>query len=434
MKRFHLSFLLILVMALSPGLPTALSQGGEVILGDEQFALYLPLLEGKRVALFSNQSGIVGDHTEPADVFPEGTDPLLVPFGQGVTLGEHILDALIRQDVHVTAVFSPEHGFRGEAGAGESVSSSVDEKTGVPILSLYSGNSRRPSDESMNTFDVLLVDIQDVGLRYYTYYISMYRLMDACAAWHKPVIILDRPNPNGYFLDGPMLEERFRSGVGVLPLPVVHGMTLGELARMINGEGWLEAGRNALDLTVIPCRNYTHQTHSSLICAPSPNLKTMKSVLLYPSLCPFENTVVSVGRGTDHPFEIYGSPYLRDTEGFSFTFVPESRPGASSPVWEGETCYGKDLRDMEPARILESGIQLDILTEAWRAVSEACPGVDFFGRPDSQGRYYLDKLMGTDQVRLMIMAGCSAEEIRSSWQEGLNLFRAQRKPYLLYEE
>ena len=235
----------------------------EVILGDEQFGEYLPLLEGKRVALFTNHTGIVGDKNSGLGAI-DSADPTLIPFGtnaagEEITYGEHILDALLERDVDVTAVFSPEHGFRGTEDAGADVENSVDEKTGVPILSLYSDNSHYPSQADMDRFDTLVVDIQDVGLRYYTYYISMFYLMDACAANGKEVIILDRPNPNGFYVDGPILKDEYKSGVGMLPIPVVHGMTLGELAQMINTEGWLEAGVNACDLHVIPCRNYNHR-------------------------------------------------------------------------------------------------------------------------------------------------------------------------------
>ena len=309
-----LSFCLALMLGLT--LPFAalayapdLQSPSDTVLGDARFDAYIPLLEGKRVALFSNHSGIVGDMTSGTGD-AAGMDPSLIPFGRDsggneIKYGEHVLDAMLAHGVNVTAIFSPEHGFRGTASAGEAVSDSVDPATGVPILSLYAENSHYPSAESMDAFDVLVIDLQDVGLRYYTYYISMYYLMDACAAAGKPVVLLDRPNPNGFYVDGPILQEEFKSGVGRLPVPIVHGLTLGELARMINGEGWLEAGKDACDLTVIPCLNYTHGDRVPLVRAPSPNLKDMRAVYLYASTCFFENTAVSVGRGTDHPFEVY---------------------------------------------------------------------------------------------------------------------------------
>ena len=264
-----------------------------IVLGDERPDIYLPLLEGRRVALFSNQSGIVGDKVTGSaladDVAEHGvTDensiiPFLRPSYEGgkIEYGPHILDALIAQGVDVRAIFSPEHGFRGNADAGELVSSSIDEKTGVPILSLYEKGSHIPSEENMGKFDVLVVDIQDVGLRYYTYYITMHHLMDACAKYGKKMLILDRPNPNGFYVAGPILDTaKYKSGIGWLPIPTVHGMTLGELALMINGEGWLPGGARC-DLEVVPCLNYAHQTKPCLILPPSPNLKDMKSIYLY---------------------------------------------------------------------------------------------------------------------------------------------------------
>ena len=437
-----------------------------VLLGDEQPDLYLPLLKGKRVALFSNQTGIAGnrivrkesdeqeteEHTaekkimentqgasDPGNLpeehgLPEnGAD--LIPFGKNadgteVTYGDHILDVLVRQGVDVTAVFSPEHGFRGTSDAGAGVDDTVDEKTGIPIISLYGNRPKQPTAAELDLFDVLVVDIQDVGLRYYTYYITMYHLMDACAAAGKEVVIMDRPNPNGVYVDGPVLEEEFTSGVGNLPIPVVHGMTLGELARMINGEGWLSTGPDSCRLTVVPCQNYTHRTLTSLVMRPSPNLKDMRAVYLYASTCFFENTAFSVGRGTDHPFEIYGSPYLQD----SFSFTPVSMEGAVSPPFEGQTCYGRDLRAIPLDHILQEKIDLTYLIEAYRALRDTRPDISFFGDPDGAGHYWIDYLFGTDRVRRMIEEGCGPEEIESAWQDEVEAFKEQRQQYLLYEE
>ena len=411
-----------------------------MVLGDAQFDAYLPLLEGKRVALFSNHTGIVGDETSGIGEIQEGMDASLIHFGvdangNEITYGQHILDALIEHGVNVTAIFSPEHGFRGTADAGAVVDNSVDEKTGVPILSLYGGNNTNaPSKESMARFDVLVADMQDVGLRYYTYYISMYYLMDACASEGKAFIILDRPNPNGFYVDGPILREAYKTNVGQLPIPIVYGMTWGELARMINGEGWLSAGKNACDLTVIPCQNYTHQTKTAIIRNPSPNIKDMRAVYLYASTCFFENTAVSVGRGTEFPFEAYGSPYLAGVEGYDFAFTPVSMSGATEPPFMGETCCGVDLRSVPIDRIWEQGIQLDYLVQAYRAIRESAPEVAFWGTPDGKGRYWIDKLTGTDAVRLQIEAGMSAEEIKAGWQDEIEAFKEQRRPYLLYDE
>ena len=410
----------------------------QLILGDEQFDAYLPLLEGDRVALFTNQSGIVGDVVYTLAKEEEGIDQTLVPFGfdargEEVTYGQHILDALLERGVNVTAVFSPEHGFRGTEDAGARVDSMVDEKTGVPILSLYSNGSHFPAPEDMDRFDTLVIDMQDVGLRYYTYHIAMYYLLDACAGAGKKVILLDRPNPNGFYVDGPILQEKYISGVGVLPLPVVYGMTWGELARMIVGEGWLTQGED-VDLTIIPCQNYTHQTKTSLIKRPSPNLKDMRAVYLYASTCFFENTAFSVGRGTSFPFEIFGSPYLGGLEEVPFSFTPQSMEGALNPPFQGEVCYGYDLRDTPIEEIWEEGINLSYLIWAHDALQEAAPGVSFWGNVSEDGSYWVDLLSGTDTLRHQIDEGWSEDQIKASWQEGLDAFREQRRPYLLYKE
>ena len=365
-----------------------------VILGAEQTKAYLPILKNKRVALFSNHTGMVGN--------------------------KHTLDILIENNVNVVAIFSPEHGFRGTADAGEHVSSSVDEKTGVPILSLYDGNLGRTSEENIRKFDMLVVDIQDVGLRFYTYYASMVRLMDACAEFNRKMLILDRPNPNGFYVDGPVLDMKYKSGVGWLPIPVVHGMTLGELALMTNGERWLPASR-VCDLTVIPCKNYTHQTRYILPVPPSPNLPDMKSIYLYPSTCYFEATPVSLGRGTDKPFQVYGHPNMK---GYDFTFTPRSISGAKNPPQLDRLCYGVDLSGKSDEEIWEKGIDLSYLIDAYRNLNLD----DHFFRP------FFELLIGNENIRKMIKSGKSADEIKASWQEDVARFREERKPYLLYEE
>ncbi len=418
---------------------TSIAESSALKLGDEQFDLYLTKLEGKKVAIFSNQTGIVGDKCSGYEDVGEDTDTSNIPFGKSaaggdIIYGEHIVDALLEKGVNVTAIFSPEHGFRGIADAGDVVSDSVDEKTGIPILSLYGINSHYPSAENMEKFDILVVDIQDVGLRYYTYYISMYYLMDACASAGKEVVVFDRPNPNGFYVDGPILEEEYASGVGLLPIPIVHGMTIGELALMINGEGWLEAGKDACALTVIPCQNYTHDMKTSLICRPSPNLKDMRAIYLYASTCFFENTAVSVGRGTEFPFEIYGSPYAQGFEGYDFAFVPKSMEGAVNPPFMGKTCYGVDLRDKPIDEITDEGIQLRYLVEAYGAVKEISPSVNFWGEKiDEKGHYWIDLISGSDELRTMIEEGKTAEEIKASWQDDIEDFKKQRINYLLYE-
>ena len=386
-QRLWLALLLLCV-----ALPGAAQP--RVIPGDEQTDQYFPLLEGKRIALFTNHTGMVGD--------------------------KHLLDLLLANGFDVVAIFSPEHGFRGTADAGEHVSGSTDPQTGVPILSLYDGKLGKPSAASMHKFDLLIVDIQDVGLRFYTYYASMCRLMDACAEHNKPMLILDRPNPNGHYVDGPLLDMRYQSAVGWLPLPVVHGMTLGELARMVNGEGWLPQGRTC-DLTVIPCLNYTHQTPYRLPIPPSPNLPNMKAVYLYASLCYFEATPVSLGRGTSLPFQVYGHP---DMTGYRYSFTPRSLPGAKNPPQKGKLCHGVDLSQLSEEELRHKGIDLSYLIDAYRNLNL---GDRFFTS-------FFEKLMGVAYVRQMIEAGRSADEIKATWADDVEQFKKQRKPYLLYAE
>ena len=365
-----------------------------VIVGAEQTNVYLPLLKNKRIAIFSNHTGMIGN--------------------------KHLLDVLLENKINVVAIFSPEHGFRGNADAGEHVSSSVDSKTGVPILSLYDGKLGRPSEESMRKFDLLIVDIQDVGLRFYTYYASMVRLMDACAEYNRKMLILDRPNPNGHYVDGPILDMKYKSSVGWLPIPIVHGMTLGELALMVNGERWLPASR-ICDITVIKCKNYTHQTMYELPIPPSPNLPNMKAVYLYPSTCYFEATPVSLGRGTQLPFQIYGHPNML---GYDYTFTPQSIPGAKNPPQLNRICHGVNLSELSNEEIWKKGVDLSYLIDAYRNLN-----MDYyFFRP------FFELLTGRDYVRKMIKQGKNADEIKAMWKEDVEKFKIQRKPYLIYEE
>lgn len=387
-KRFL--FLLLFCFALM----VCRAKDSRVVVGAERTGEYYPALKGQRVAVFSNHTGMVGDR--------------------------HLVDMLVADSVNVVTIFSPEHGFRGDADAGEHVAGSVDPKTGIKISSLYDGKSGRPSDESMHSFDVLLVDIQDVGLRFYTYYISMVKLMDACAEFGRPVIVLDRPNPNGHYIDGPILDMKYKSGVGWLPIPVVHGLTLGELARMVNGEHWLPEDR-VCDLTVVPCLNYTHQTHYVLPVPPSPNLPNMRAVYLYPSTCYFEATPVSLGRGTDWPFQVYGHPNMK---GYDFSFTPRSVPGAKNPPQLNKKCYGVDLTGLTDEEIWAKGLNLEYVIDAYRNLNL---GDHFF-------RSFFEKLIGVDYVRRMIEEGKSADEIKTMWHDDVEKFREQRRPYLLYEE
>ena len=405
MKRALISILLLCLLmpakAQEPAASTTCNKiktgiADRIIPADEQTDRYLPLLRDRRIALFTNHTAMIGNR--------------------------HLLDLLLAENIHVTGVFSPEHGFRGTVEAGGTVRSSVDEKTGVPIRSLYGGGkSKGPSAESMKTFDALVVDIQDVGLRFYTYYISMLHLMDACAKADKPVIVLDRPNPNGFYVDGPLLNmKRYKSGVGALPIPIVHGMTLGELAQMINGEGWLSEGRRC-QLTVIPCLGYTHQSLYQLPIPPSPNLPNMQAIYLYPSICLFEGTVVSLGRGTDKPFQVYGHPQMT---GCNYTFTPRSVSAAKNPPQRDKLCHGVDLSRLSQDSIHARGIDLTYVIHAYRNLNM---DERFFTS-------FFELLTGTDSVRHMIMEGRTADEIRASWQPDVEQFKQQRRPYLLYPE
>ncbi|MFA6831175.1 MAG: DUF1343 domain-containing protein [Bacteroidaceae bacterium] len=369
-------------------------QKDSLVIGAAQWSKYLPLLDHKRVMLYGNHTSMVGD--------------------------EHLLDLLISKGVDVTGVFGPEHGFRGHADAGEHVNNNKDVKTGVPIYSLYNGKNGKPSAEQIQAFDVLIVDIQDVGLRFYTYYISMIKLMESCADNDKQIIILDRPNPNGYRVDGPILDMKYKSGVGYLPIPIMHGMTLGELALMAQGEGWLETN-NKVKLTVVPCLNYTRDQRYSLPIAPSPNLRSDLSIALYPSLCYFEATSISLGRGTMHPFECFGHPSLKT---MPYQFTPMSMPGAKNPPQLGHLCFGRLLTNLPIDSIRSEGVDLSYLIEAYRAM------------PDKRHFFtsFFENLIGVGYVREMIINGHSAQEIKQRWAPDVEKFRKERRPYLLYPD
>lgn len=367
----------------------------KIKVGAESIEEYLPMVQGKRVAVLSNQTGVIGN--------------------------THLVDTLIALKVNVVFIMSPEHGFRGDADAGEHVSSSVDKKTWIPIKSLYEGNTGKPSSELLNQIDVIIFDLQDVGVRFYTYLTTMARMMEACAENGKKMIVLDRPNPLGFYVDGPILDMKFKSGVGWLPIPVVHGMTFGELAGMINGEKWLNNGIQC-DVSVIKCKNYTHASMYTLPVKPSPNLPEMRSIYLYPSMCYFEATPVSLGRGTDHPFQMYGHPNMK---GYDFKFTPKSIPGAKNPPQLNRVCYGVDLTK-EPSieEINKKGINLEYLIDAYHNLNLD----NFFFNS------FFELLIGRDYVRKMIIAGNSAAEIKSMWAGDVAKFKEQRKPYLLYPD
>lgn len=366
----------------------------EVVVGAARTDQYIDSLKGKRVALFSNHTGMVGD--------------------------KHTLDIMLENGVNVVTLFSPEHGFRGTADAGEHVSSSIDPVTGIPIASLYGAKDRMPDKEIMDSIDIIVTDIQDVGLRYYTYYCTMVDLMNAAAKYGKEFMVLDRPNPNGMYVDGPILDMKYASGVGRLPITVVHGMTLGEIASMANGEGWLKEGAK-VPLTVVPCDNYTHQTRYELPIAPSPNLRDMKAIYLYPSVCYFEATPVSLGRGTDFPFLVYGHPDMKNRE---FEFTPRSVPGAKNPPQLDQLCHGVDLRTVSDDEAIAQGINLAYVIDAYNDL----------GMGDAFFRNFFELLIGRGDIRQMIEDGKSADEIKATWAGDVEKFKEQRRPYLIYPE
>ena len=369
----------------------------KIITGAEQSNDYLPQLKGKKVALLVNQTSVIKK--------------------------EHLVDYLLEQKINIVKIFAPEHGFRGQADAGEKVKSGVDAKTGLSITSMYGAN-KKPSKESMQGIDIVVFDIQDVGARFYTYISSMQYMMEACADANVPMVILDRPNPNGFYVDGPVLEPKFKSFVGMQPIPVVHGMTVGEYAKMLNGEGWL-AKKAKCKLTIITCKNYTHKTFYHLPIPPSPNLKSTAAIFLYPSLCFFEGTDVSVGRGTNTPFEVWGHPTFKDN-GFSFT--PASVEGAKNPPHLGKVCYGANL-NLSPTDVLKitkNQLNLSFLMNAY-SLAQSATKEKFFND-------FFEKLAGTASLKAQIINKTSEIEIRNSWKKGIIQFKKTRKKYLLYED
>lgn len=364
---------------------------GEIRTGADRIGEWHTALKGKRIALLAN-------HTSMVD-------------------GRHLLDTLLSLGHKVVGVASPEHGFRGTADAGEKVASGIDSRTSTPIWSLYSAKNRRLTAEQIATFDVMIIDMQDVGLRFYTYYITMIRTIEQCGKYGKKVVLLDRPNPNGMYVDGPVLLPEYYSGVGALPIPVVHGLTLGELAQMAMGEGWI--GR--AEVQIITCTGYTHQTRYRLPIAPSPNLRTQRAIYLYPSTCLFEGTVCSLGRGTDYPFEIYGHPAMKGCE---FSFIPRSVEGAKNPPLKDVECFGVDLRGVNEEKIITNGFDLQYIIDAYRRTSL---GESFFTP-------FFEKLVGVPYARQMIIEGRSAADIKNRYAEEVEQFRTLRRKYLLYEE
>jgi uncharacterized protein YbbC (DUF1343 family) len=360
-------------------------------LGIERIHLILDSLKGKRIAVVANQTSVVNK--------------------------QHLVDTLLALKLNVVKVFAPEHGFRGQADAGEKINHSVDSKTGLPLVSLY-GNNKKPSVDQLKDVDVIVFDIQDVGVRFYTFISTLHYVMEAAAENGKKVIVLDRPNPNAHYIDGPVLEKEFTSFVGMHPVPIVYGMTIGEYAMMINGENWLENGVKC-DLSVLPCKNYTHQTSYSLPIAPSPNLKTDRAIALYPSLCLFEGTTVSLGRGTERPFELYGHPKFPQT---TFEFTPIPMPGAKTSTQLNKKCNGYDLSNV-PLRLTK--INLEYLINANKLLADS--GI-FINQ-----NVFFNRLAGNSILREQLHECWSEEEIRATWKTGIDNFKVIRSKYLLYE-
>ncbi len=375
---------------------------GKIITGADQTEKYLPYLKGKRIGMVVNPTSIIGNNTS--------------------------VDSLKSLGVNIVKIFGPEHGFRGNASAGASVNDSMDEKTGIPAISLY-GKHHKPSAEDLKDIDLMIFDIQDVGVRFYTYINTLQYVMEACAENGKELMILDRPNPNGFYVDGPILQAGLKSGIGINPIPIVHGLTVAEYAQMLNGEGWL-ANKEKCKLKIIPVANYIHTLAYNLPVKPSPNLNTDQSILLYPSLCLFEGTIISQGRGTYFPFTVLGNPDLKDH--YKFFFTPKSIKGMSeTPLHQDKNCYGLDLRKYNTNKFRQNGkINLSWLMELYKAYPYK---EKFFDYKQSNQMGNFDKLAGTEDLRKQIIAGKSEEEIRQSWEPGLSQYKIMRKNYLIYK-
>lgn len=399
MVKFFLSLILSSVLGCGAGdagptkmRPASTTEG--VIPAAERLAVYIPSLDGKNVALVVNQTSLVRDR--------------------------HLLDTLLRMGINIKTIFAPEHGIRGKASAGELISDSRDAKTGLPVISLY-GKKKKPSGVDLEGIDVVVFDIQDVGVRFYTYISTLHYVMEACAENKVTLMVLDRPNPNGHYIDGPVLDTAFRSFVGMHPVPVVYGMTIGEYALMINGEGWLQ-GKKKCMLEVIPCKNYTHDSYYELPVRPSPNLPDMRAILLYPSTCWFEGTTLSLGRGTEKPFQYIGHPDLKS----NFSFTPNPNEGAKDPPLKGQKCYGADLSHLTIGSLRD------------RRAMDLTYLLDFYSRMKAvNSRFFIennffDKLAGSDRLRKQILDGYGEEEIRKTWKKGLETFAILRQKYLLY--
>ena len=371
-----------------------ISQAQSPIPAADQTDNYFHKLNGKNLGLVANQTSRIGS--------------------------SHLVDSLLYAGFTIDKVFAPEHGFRGQAEAGAHISNGLDSKTGIPIISLY-GSNKKPSAENLKGIELMIFDIQDVGARFYTYISTLTYVMEACAENDIPLLILDRPNPNAHYIDGPVLEKEFQSFVGLLPIPVVHGMTIGELALMINGEGWLK-NQIQCEIDIIPVKNYNHTMAYSLPVAPSPNLANDNSIALYPSLCFFEGTPISIGRGTNFPFEVIGYPKSKNK---SFSFQPKSIAGKSVyPKFENQLCYGLDLRNFSSNCSRPNKLNLQYI-------------IDFYSSYPEKDKFFsnfFNLLAGTDKLQEQIKAGLSEKKIRMTWKADLNAFKAKRKKYLLYTD
>ncbi|QQL50647.1 exo-beta-N-acetylmuramidase NamZ family protein [Mucilaginibacter ginkgonis] len=371
-----------------------------IITGADQTSLYLPYLKGKRIGMLVNQTSIIGKRSS--------------------------VDSLQSVGVSIVAIFGPEHGFRGNASNGAAVSDETDDKTGIPVISLY-GKKNKPTKEDMDKIDLMIFDLQDVGCRFYTNINVLARVMEACAENGKELLILDRPNPNAY-IDGPVLDMKFKSGIGMFPIPITHGLTIGEFAQMINGQGWL-ANKEQCKLKIIKVKNYSHAMYYELPVHPSPNLNTQQSILLYPSLCPFEGTIISQGRGTYMPFTVLGAPLLKGK--YDFSFKPVSIQGMSeAPLHQDQDCYGLDLRNYDAKKLWASGkIDIKWMIDLYSAYPDKAK---FFDATQSKAMGRIEARMGTDQFQKQVEAGMSEAEIRKSWEPGLSEYKKMRLQYLLY--
>lgn len=372
--------------------PTSVSESKELEIAAQRTDAYISLLKSKKVGIVANQTSVIYKKNKQYT---------------------HLVDSLLNLGITIEKVFAPEHGFRGDADAGELIKDGLDAKTGIRIISLY-GNNKKPTMEQLHGIDMVVFDIQDVGVRFYTYISTLHYVMESCAENNIPLIVLDRPNPNAHYIDGPILEKKHESFVGMHPIPIVYGMTIGEYAAMINGEMWLSNNLQC-DLTVVPNAHYTYDTFYSLPIKPSPNLPNDQAINLYPSLCFFEGTNVSIGRGTDMQFQIYGSPFLVMN---SFSFIPQPNVGSKFPPNQGEVCYGEDLRAYPKL----NEINLNWLKDAY---SLSLNPEEFFNE-------FFNKLAGNEQLKQQIKQGFSIEKIKESWEDGLKTFKKIRKKYLMY--